>query len=124
MEQQSKYEAIGKFIYGFQRHHALVDELVGTLRVDLDAGNVLHEKLTGLEDALALVEDTEPNHAAIDAFLRHMRTMEGMNLAVEAFGEMSDEAAGRYAECAVRGHQLADAVRAGLASKPVQAPPA
>jgi len=114
MEHHPKYEAIGRFIYGFQRQQPLVDELLCALKVDLRGATVLHEKLTGLEDALAQVAVPEERHAAIDAFLRQMRQMEAMNITLNAFADMSDEQAGHYAEQAATGNALADAVRVSL----------
>jgi hypothetical protein len=69
-----QYEAVGKLIYGFQRHHGLVDRMLVLMGVSAAPDTELADKLVALEARLGQFDDMPDARAAITAFVAQMRS--------------------------------------------------
>ena len=70
---QEYYEAVGKLIYGYQRHHQMVDRMLMLLGITAAPDTELADKLVAVEARLDQYDDMPEARSAILAFAAQMR---------------------------------------------------
>jgi hypothetical protein len=68
-----QYEAVGKLIHGFQRHHGMVDRMLVLLGMTAAPETELGDKLVAIEARLDQFDDMPEVRQAIQAFAAQMR---------------------------------------------------
>ena len=70
---QEDYEAVGKLIYGYHRHHLMVDRMLMMLGITAAPETDLADKLVAVEARLDQFDDMPEARSAIMAFAAQMR---------------------------------------------------